>query len=85
MLVCFVNQVPLIGKVIWYLSLTAWLIYITRYIEIKNKLIMGEKGEMVFRNMYKGYNLREVGSRVGSGDDWGWGSFGGKMETTVLE
>ena len=54
--VCFVNQVPLIGKVIWYLSLTAWLIYITRYIEIKNKLIMGEKGEMVFRNMYKGYN-----------------------------
>ena len=26
-----------------------------------------------------------VGSRVGSGDDWGGENDGGKMETTVLE
>ena len=26
LLVCFVDQVPLIGEIIWYLSFTAWLV-----------------------------------------------------------
>lgn len=31
------------------------------------------------------HNQRGVGSRMGSGNDWGWAEGEGKMETTVLE
>ena len=49
---------------------------------------MGGGGRVsVYRNNYKGYmDKTKVGRiRVGSGDGWGGGSDGCKMETTVLE
>ena len=48
-LVCFIEQVPLIGEIIWYLSFTAWLISLnimfSRDSEIKSKLTV-TNGEM---------------------------------------
>ena len=49
---------------------------------------MGKEREEFSRNMYKGpMNKAKAGKdlRVGGGDDWGGGSCGGKMETTVLK
>ena len=48
----------------------------------------GEKRRRFFRNIYKGHMDKTksgVGSRVGSGDDWGGETGRGKMETTILE
>ena len=42
---------------------------------------MGGKGVKVFRHIYKGHMDKTkpgVGSRVGSGDGWGWGEWPGE-------
>ena len=47
---------------------------------------MGGKGGRIVKEDVKrthGQSQRGVGSRVGGGDGWSWGSHGGKMETTV--
>ena len=48
---------------------------------------MEGKGGKVFRNIYKrhGQNQREVGSRMGSRDGWGWGGMvGGKWRQRCI-
>ena len=46
---------------------------------------MGGKRGRVFRNNYKGQRQRGVGLRVGGGHEWGGGSCGRKMETTLFK
>ena len=47
----------------------------------------GEKGRGFQKHVWgtHGQHQSGVGSRVGGGDGWGWGSHVGKMDTTVLE